>query len=263
MSQDQKSWRGSTGRPRGNVQVRGLTPDLNEKVCCRCCYCNGVDTCKFIDPDLFAGCKHYETDYEAIKELWNHELDSNKREAASGTGIISRFYTCIVNSKCKHSPVSGQTLLVGCSKWSRAQKFDHLYWPIPANVDEKVLQFVVLLPMGEITENETCVLTVHPRIGLEHCPFSHIIHGRIMPGKITKHLCDTEMLIFLLVDAIYAHKALVVLHNPHNHPAHQKTKPSARDGLQPREAVQAAGLTSLTVQKLLNGKFAKLSSIHI
>ncbi|KAJ6562706.1 hypothetical protein DFH09DRAFT_920579 [Mycena vulgaris] len=108
-----------------------------------------------------------------------------------------------------------------------------------------------LLPMGEITENETCVLTVHPRVGLKHCRF-HIIRGRIMPGKITKRLCDTEMLIFPPVDAVYAHKALVVLRNPHNHPAHPKTKPSARDRLQLGEAVQAAGLTGLTVQKLLN-----------
>ncbi|KAJ6449035.1 hypothetical protein DFH09DRAFT_1118706 [Mycena vulgaris] len=243
---DQESWRGSTGRPRGDVQVRGLTPDLNKKVLCRRCqfYCNGVDTCKCIDPHLFAGCKRYEPDYEAMKELWNHELDSNEHEAASATGIIARFYTRIVNSKCKvrcdgvptlirrsrGAPVSGQTLFVGCSKWSRAQKFDHVYWPIPANVDEKVLQFVMendgLLPMGEITENETCVLTVHPRVGLKHCPFSHIIRGRIMPGKITKHLCDTEMLIFLPVDVVYAHKALVVLRNPHNHPAHPKTKPT-------------------------------------
>ncbi|KAJ6582523.1 hypothetical protein DFH09DRAFT_1439289 [Mycena vulgaris] len=265
-AEDQKSWRGSTGRPRGDVQVRGLTPDLNKKVLCRRCqfYCNGVDTCKFIDPDLFAGCKRYEPDYEAMKDLWNHELDSNEGEAASATGIIARFYTHIVNSKCKvrcdgvptlirrsrGAPVSGQTLFVGCSKWSRAQKFDHVYWSIPANVDEQVLQFVMendgLLPMGEITENETCVLTVHPRVGLKHCPFSHIIRGRIMPGKITKHLCDTEMLIFLPVDAVYAHKALVVLRNPHNHPVHPKTKPSVRDRLQLGEAVQAAGLTGLT-----------------
>ncbi|KAJ6565201.1 hypothetical protein DFH09DRAFT_1081858 [Mycena vulgaris] len=100
--------------PRGDVQVKGLTPNLNEKVLCRSCqfYCDRVDTCEFIDPDLFAECKHYEPDYEAMKELWNQELDSNEREAASATAIIPR-----------------------------AQKFDHIYWPIPAKADKKVLQY--------------------------------------------------------------------------------------------------------------------------
>ncbi|KAJ6483448.1 hypothetical protein DFH09DRAFT_1106895 [Mycena vulgaris] len=132
--------------PRGDVQVKGLTPDLNEKVLCRRCqfYCDRVNTCEFIDPDLFAECQPYEPDYEAMKELWNHELDSNEREAASATAIISRVrydgVPTLIRRSCG-APVSGQTLFVACPKLSRAQKFDHVYWPIPAKAGEKVLQY--------------------------------------------------------------------------------------------------------------------------
>ncbi|KAJ7177478.1 hypothetical protein C8R43DRAFT_1118467 [Mycena crocata] len=46
--------------------------------------------------------------------------------------------------------------------------------------------------------------------------------------------------------------ALVVVHTPHNHPAHPMAKPSAEDRIQLGRAVDAVGLTGLTVQKLLN-----------
>lgn len=85
--------------------------------------------------------------------------------------------------------------------------------------------------------------------------YSHISDGRIRPAKITNRSCPTEMLIFIPVDKEHSHKALVVLRNPHNHPAHPKTKPSAQDRIQLGTAVKAAGLTGLTVQKLLNGQF--------
>jgi hypothetical protein len=51
---------------------------------------HGVDTCEFIDPTLFAGCERFEPDENEMTELWNHELSSNEREAASVHGIFSR-----------------------------------------------------------------------------------------------------------------------------------------------------------------------------
>ncbi|KAJ6488354.1 hypothetical protein DFH09DRAFT_1105704 [Mycena vulgaris] len=36
-AEDRESWRGSTGRPRGDVPVKGLTPNLNKQVLCRRC----------------------------------------------------------------------------------------------------------------------------------------------------------------------------------------------------------------------------------
>ncbi|KAJ7434410.1 hypothetical protein FB451DRAFT_998919, partial [Mycena latifolia] len=128
------------------------------------------------------------------------------------------------------------------------------------NVDVEVLRFVMenhgQLPPGEaISENATCVLTVHPRVGLKNCPYSHVIEGCIKPAKIIKRSCNTEMLIFIPVNTVHSHKAFVVLRTPHNHPVHPTTKPSANDRTTLTKAVQAAGLTGLTAQKLLNGSY--------
>lgn len=62
------------------------------------------------------------------------------------------------------------------------------------------------------------------------------------------------MIIFLPInDEDVGRKALVILKNPHNHPAHPKAKPSADDSNKLGKAVQSAGLTGLTVRKLLDG----------
>jgi hypothetical protein len=65
------------------------------------------------------------------------------------------------------------------------------------------------------------------------------------------------MIIFIPVKPSPAtlHKAIVILRNPHNHPMHPKTKPSAEDNVKLGTAVKSAGLTGLTVQKLRNGQF--------
>ncbi|KAJ7112341.1 hypothetical protein C8R44DRAFT_882712 [Mycena epipterygia] len=60
------------------------------------------------------------------------------------------------------------------------------------------------------------------------------------------------MLIFIPVDSDAVNTALVVLINAHNHPAHPKAKPSTEDKLKLGKAVEAAGLTGLKVNKLLN-----------
>ncbi|KAJ7852481.1 hypothetical protein B0H14DRAFT_2580891 [Mycena olivaceomarginata] len=73
--------------------VTGLFPGQTEALKCRRSHlkCNGVWTCEFIDPSLFAGCERNELDAAAMRELWKHELDVNECEAASAPGIISRF----------------------------------------------------------------------------------------------------------------------------------------------------------------------------
>ncbi|KAJ7153860.1 hypothetical protein C8R43DRAFT_1126536 [Mycena crocata] len=270
--EDQESWRGSAGHPEGDVKVRGLTSNPEEVLLCRRAhlYCNGVDTCEFIDPALFAGCERYEPDFEAMRELWNHELDANEHEAASAPSILARFYARIMNSKCKVAcdgvPVlilrskgpsaHGKKYFVGCSKWSRDQKFQHSYWPIAPNIDEAALKFALenngLLPGVAPTVNATCVLTVHRRVKLQNCPYSHIHNNRMVPAKIKNRPCSVQMIIFVPIDVSYSHLALVEVRGPHNHQAHPNTKPSAEDRLKLGRAVEAAGLTGLTVQKLLN-----------
>ncbi|KAJ7084812.1 hypothetical protein B0H15DRAFT_802202 [Mycena belliarum] len=235
-SQDQDSWTGSTGHSKGDVNVSGFTSDPNEKLWSRRCQfrCNGVETCEFFDPALLADCERYEPDYEAMSGLFNHEMDATEDEAAFPAGVISRFYSRIMSSKCKiecdGTPILvrrskgadkyGKKHFVGCSKWSPAEQFDHLYWPIDGNIDEDTLH--------------------------------HIIDGCIKPGRIVPRPCNTEMLIFIPVDSEYSHQAIVILRQPHNHPVHPKSKPSADDLAKLGTAVRAAGVTGLTVQKLID-----------
>ncbi|KAJ7927883.1 hypothetical protein B0H13DRAFT_2312060 [Mycena leptocephala] len=253
-SEDQDSWRGSTGHVAGDSMI----------------YCNGVETCDLFDENILAGCQRFEPDEDHMRELWNHELDANAKEASLAVGIISRFYARIMNSKCKVEcngvPVLvplqqpskyGKQSFVGCSNWSAEERFEHICWPIPANCDENTLKPVIqnngLLPTAAETGTDTCVLTVHPRVGLKNCPYTHIVNGRIYPAKIRKRPCDTQMIIFIPIEGEFVGlKALVIVRNPHNHPVHPRTKPSAQDRMMLGTAVESAGLTGLTVRKLLN-----------
>ncbi|KAJ7247238.1 hypothetical protein C8J57DRAFT_1523021 [Mycena rebaudengoi] len=286
-NENQESWDGSGAHAKGDAWVHNFTSNPNQKFKCRrhTLTCNGVDKCQFLDPELFAGLERFEADENAMRELWNHELDQNEAEAASPSGIIARFYNRIQSSKCKiqcdgvpflvrlthASSAYGKQYFIGCSKWKRSETGSHLYWPIPPNVNEDVLRFVMenegCLPTGPEEMNNHCVLTVHPRVGLTHCPYSHIIGGKIILAKIEHCLCPSRMIIYVPVEDLPAtrHKAIVVLENPHNHPIHPMSKPGAEDKLKLKTAVNAAGLNGLTVQKLLNGWFSTLyySLLHV
>ncbi|KAJ6522501.1 hypothetical protein DFH09DRAFT_1097081 [Mycena vulgaris] len=84
------------------------------------------------------------------------------------------------------SSAYGKEYFIGCSKWKRSETGSHLYWPMPPNVDEDVLRFVMenegRLPTGPAEMNTRCVLTVHPRVGLAHCPISSAAKSR-RPGS--------------------------------------------------------------------------------
>ncbi|KAJ7268270.1 hypothetical protein C8J57DRAFT_1227989 [Mycena rebaudengoi] len=256
-SEDQESWGGSSGILKGDVMVFGLDSDPEEALLCRRCQlkCNGVDTCEFIDPTLFAGCQRFEPDENGMTELWNHELSANEREAASVHGIISRFFNRVKQSKCripcdgwpimitraKGISSHGKMLFVGCAKWSKTEKYDHRYVSIPPNSTKT-----------STSVNEKCVLTVHPQVGLKTCPYSHIINGQVKSAKIVNRPCPTRMIVLIPVDESHRLNVFVILNNAHNHPVHPKSKPSTHDKLKLRKAVPAVGITGLTVQKLLN-----------
>ncbi|KAJ7804925.1 hypothetical protein B0H14DRAFT_2611872 [Mycena olivaceomarginata] len=268
--QDQDSWGGSGGHSIGDALVTGLFPGQTEALKCRRSHlkCNGVWTCEFIDPGLFAGCERYEPDAAAMRELWKHELDANEREAASAPGIISRF-NLLSGAKSRamefrysntcQGTAYGKQFFIGCSEWTRALKLEHRYLPIPTNVDEDTLRIAMenggQLPTAP-TVNEMCALTVHPRIGksLQTCPYTHIIQGQIKSARLVQRKCETRMIIFVPVDPLSParHKALVILRGPHNHPAHPKTKPSMGDQHLLGQAIGAAGTLGLTVSRLLN-----------
>jgi hypothetical protein len=43
-----------------------------------------------LNPTLFAGFDQFEADEEAMRELWDHELEQNEAEAALGVAILAR-----------------------------------------------------------------------------------------------------------------------------------------------------------------------------
>jgi hypothetical protein len=53
--------------------------------------CNGIDTCECFDNNILENCERFEPDPEAMRELWNHELDANTREAGEAENIIYRY----------------------------------------------------------------------------------------------------------------------------------------------------------------------------
>jgi hypothetical protein len=83
--------------------VTGFTLGLEKKVLCRRAqiYSNEVDTCELFDENILAGCRRFEPDEDHMRELWNHELDANAKEATLAIGIISRYVRVI--SLCSHS----------------------------------------------------------------------------------------------------------------------------------------------------------------
>ncbi|KAF8219461.1 hypothetical protein L208DRAFT_1383005 [Tricholoma matsutake] len=184
-------------------------------------------------------------DENAMQELWSHELSANECEAGSISAIMSRYL-----GPSKH----GKHYFIGCANWKSSECFEHRYLAIPANVDE--IQFKHVFESGgkllsQITDNHKCVLTVHPKVGLKKCPYSHVIDGKIIPAKIIRRKCPTEMIIFVPVDK-EIRKAVIILCNPHNHPMHPRTKPSFKDKKKITKAIHAAGTTGLTVLKLMN-----------
>ncbi|KAJ7809018.1 hypothetical protein B0H14DRAFT_3760341 [Mycena olivaceomarginata] len=218
--------------PAGDSEAAGFLPDLTTAIKCRRAHlkCKGVYTCEFIDPSLFAGCERYEPDPAATQALWKHELDANEREAASVPGIISREPH--MESSFLSAVPNGLTL-----------KFEHRYLPIPNNVDEDTLRIAM--------ENDGRLPTT-PTVN--ELAYTHIIDGQIKSSRLVQRKCEAMMIIFTPINPPLAsrHKALVIVREPHNHPAHPKTKPSTSDQHRLGEAIAAAGSLGLTVNKLLN-----------
>ncbi|KAJ7192856.1 hypothetical protein GGX14DRAFT_593939, partial [Mycena pura] len=204
--QDQDSWalRGSGGHSKGDVWVHGFSDDPMVRVWTRRIngHCSGVDRCELASDELFADCERYEPDAEGPHAIWVHELDANEREATSAGKVLLRFFAIVCRAKCKKKGCTGQPtlvllanvriffstfeslmldhiaaksvwedLLVGCSEYDPSEPYMHIYVPIPANVDETQLKFVLendgRLPNGlTVPDSDTCVLSTHPRLAL-------------------------------------------------------------------------------------------------
>ncbi|KAF8225893.1 hypothetical protein L208DRAFT_1503629 [Tricholoma matsutake] len=107
------------------------------------------------------------------------------------------------------------------------------------------------IPSRDLQSMGNIILLVHPKVGLKKCSYLDVINGKIIPAKIIRRKCPTEMIIFVPVDK-EIRKAVIILRNPHNHPMHPRTKPSFKDKKKITKAIHAAGTTGLTVSKLMN-----------
>ncbi|KAJ7875053.1 hypothetical protein B0H13DRAFT_1894316 [Mycena leptocephala] len=108
------------------------------------------------------------------------------------------------------------------------------------------------------TPTQVRAYRAHP--GQQHCPYSHILDGKIRAGRIVHRKCSTQMIMFVPVDksSPIGRKTLVIPRNPHNHPTHPKTKPSADDRTMLSRAVEAISVVGLTPQNLLNASSTAL-----
>jgi hypothetical protein len=89
--------------------------------------------------------------------------------------------------------------------------------------------------------------------------YLHVIDDKILSGRIIEQKCPTCMAIYIPVNASIC-KAIVFLHDPHNHPIYPKTKPSTEEKNQHRKAINATEKHGLTVCKLIKWYSFRFSS---
>ncbi|KAH6887796.1 hypothetical protein BKA70DRAFT_70388 [Coprinopsis sp. MPI-PUGE-AT-0042] len=91
-SQDQDSWDGSSGSPRGDANVWGLT-DSDSPVLCRRAgplKCNGLEVCAHFDKALLDNCERYEPERGESQVLWEQQLSAHEVESSSSVAILGR-----------------------------------------------------------------------------------------------------------------------------------------------------------------------------
>ncbi|KAF7295712.1 hypothetical protein MIND_01111600 [Mycena indigotica] len=274
--EDQDSWGGgSAGHKDGDVWVTGFADDLDVEVWARrsSYHCNGVNVCELVPDEIFADCERYDIDVNAMRELWQHELDSKEREASSYGSLLLRFYARVMNTKCKRKDCPGHAIMIllshgpnqlgkiyfiGCSEWHPSQRFEHIYIPIPANINETMFKFMFdnngQLPAGlSVTDSDTCYITAHPRVHMSVCPAGHSVIGFAIVPKIIPRPCLAEIIMFIPAPfkgvappAWLDNICLVYLRNFHNHPAHPHSKPSVEEEARLEAVINAIGVEGLT-----------------
>ncbi|KAJ7190068.1 hypothetical protein GGX14DRAFT_580166 [Mycena pura] len=282
-SLDQDSWKASGGGHKGgDTTVYGFSEDLSIGVRAKRIHhhCNGVHICELVPEELFADCERYEPDPDAMLELWHHVLDANEKEANSVGSILLRFYTQLSNTKCPKKECVGVARLamlpnapnhlgkiyyVGCSDAGSDPSLEHIYIPIPVNLNEEHLKFVMendgRLPDGiSVAQSDTCVLSLHPANTMEFCRYGHSKDGKIKAAKIIERPCDAELIIFVPSDdkdgkqppKWTSHLAIVIARNFHNHPTHPTRKPSLEEEQRIRSLISSISVEGLTTQRLRN-----------
>jgi hypothetical protein len=84
--------------------------------------------------------------------------------------------------------------------------------------------------------------------------FTHIYNGSILTDcEMVQHKCSTNMIIYVPID-VEVKYALVIVENPHSHPAPPLHKTSHAGEVAIQQAIAAADPAGLNVTHLLTGK---------
>ncbi|KAJ7138641.1 hypothetical protein C8R46DRAFT_1321667, partial [Mycena filopes] len=276
-SEDQDSWGGGSA---GSVALAKATKVVAlDGVQCQVANhgCQGVYICDQLDPGLLDGHERYEPDDDDMRELFNAERTVNVRETSSMGMRAAAFYTEIHSKPCPHTangvpcaglPVyrplrqvnlDGKNGFIGCQNYRAGTARTHRFISINRDVKEDLIR-ELLANNGRFTsdvhldpETATCARVLHPRSGGKGdrlCPYTHIDEDQqVIKGKIIHRPCGATIRIFSPIDRT-DRRAIVYFVGPHNHPRFPATKVSRAGKDAYRHAVDAAGVSGLTVLKL-------------
>ncbi|RPD75850.1 hypothetical protein L226DRAFT_570087 [Lentinus tigrinus ALCF2SS1-7] len=280
-SEDQDAWgNGTGGSATQTYKVRAFGPDPVE---CRYAehICQGIYACSRIDPALLDGCERYEPREEDQHELaaLEHVLDT--AQTASREVRATMFWTMVTTRKpcgrvdehgrrCNGAPVyrvyrdgpgpNGKAGFVGCRNWEAAQADSgkHRYVPLPADVDDDLVQElsrhggVLTSASADLHAVAKCARMVSPRSGgkgSKECPYSHVVDGKAVIGKLIKRPCTTRIRIWYPAD-LQDRRAIVLLEGAHNHPTPRFSKVSYEGKMRYQEAIESAGVMGATVARV-------------
>ncbi|KAJ7510558.1 hypothetical protein B0H11DRAFT_2401870, partial [Mycena galericulata] len=276
-SEDQDAWGegtgGSTSKPTNVVALGNIPCQVASH------NCQGVFVCSQLDPSLLDGHERYEPDDEAMRELWEADRAVNVRDTSSRSIRAAAFYAEVQSNNCKFvkgdgSPCQGGAVyrklrqmnfdgklgFIGCQNYAVGQT--HRFITINRDVDEDLL-LELFQNKGQFKSHvnvptDDCARVLPPRQGgrgNQKCPYTHIdTDGNVLEGKIIHRKCPTTIKIFAPLDRT-DRRAIISLSTAHNHPRPPSTKVSRKGKDAYKEAIVAAGVTSLTVLKCDNGSY--------
>ncbi|KAG6807418.1 hypothetical protein H0H92_007610, partial [Tricholoma furcatifolium] len=255
-AEDQDSWgKGTNGSTKESVSLLCLDGLAARRSVHEC---NGAYQCEHFDPAILEGYSRSDgADMSKMKEIFALEMKKNEADGGSILGITSSFYHMIKTLKCKkkdcvgvpvlkplsNAPSSdGKNNFVGCSLWKKSEKFDHIYVPLPSQIDEAIL--FQLMNGREVTSMEVevfeagCSTLIHPR------------HGKqTMCRKLRKLYCPVRKIVYTSKNPAIP-KVVVIFEGQHSHPPwpQEKVTLNGRKDLKKcMDMLGRLGVTGMTV----------------
>ncbi|KAJ7699155.1 hypothetical protein B0H16DRAFT_1484247 [Mycena metata] len=235
--------------------------------------CNGGYKCEYFDPEFLADYERTDgEDMTLTREIFARKLVQNQRDSGSAAGrtasfsrVVQRYKTrgCI-KAGCSGVPVlrkrgegpssDGKLQFVGCSKWTKADKWKHTYAAIPADVDEPILESYMdgsgLLPADLEDHGDpdgVCAQLSHPRHAKQNqCPHVHLLDGKTVTGAMIRHPCPVTKIVYTSKDP-EVQKCVVIFRGHHSHPPWPMEKPGHAAKEDVKRSVAAAAHTTKAI----------------